>query len=126
MNMNTLLWILQAILCIKFFTAAITHAFQRNKPTMRYAIQKMGSSARLILSLVAALMLIGAIGVVLPAVSGALAWLAPLAAALLAVMEILSILFHLKFREKPMPYVGVILFVMSAFVAYGRWVLSPL
>ena len=126
MNMNTLLWILQVILSIKFLSSAITHAFQQNKPTMQEAMRKMGSSAPPVLSIIALLMFLGSIGLVLPAVSGFLAWSAPLAAAWLAVMNILSFPLHLKFREKPMLFAGVILFAMSAFVAYGRWVIAPL
>jgi hypothetical protein len=126
MNMNTILWIAQIILAIKFLSAAFSHAFQQDKASMRYAIQKVGSSAKPILSLFAVLMLIGAVGIILPAISGSIAWLAPVSAAGLAVMNIVSILLHQKFREKPLPFVGIILFVISAFVAYGRWVISPL
>jgi len=37
-----------------------------------------------------------------------------------------SIIFHIKYRENPKVFAGVILFAMTAFVAYGRWVLVPL
>ena len=66
------------------------------------------------------------IGLVLPAFINSLAWLAPLSAAGLAGLNLISLLLHLKFREKPMLFAGIILLALSAFVAYGRWILSPL
>lgn len=124
--MDTLLWILQAILSFKFVSAAFTHAFQSTKPTMQQSIQKMGSSARLVHSIFAFLMVVASISLVLPAFINSLAWLAPLSAAGLAGLNLISLPLHLKFREKPMLFAGVILLALSAFVAYGRWILSPL
>jgi len=48
------------------------------------------------------------------------------AAALLAVMMLASIGFHLASREKPKIVADLILFAMAAFLAYGRWVIAPL
>jgi len=53
-------------------------------------------------------------------------WVTPLAAAFLAVMLLISIGFHLNCRETPKVWVLLILFVLSGFVAYGRWYLAPL
>lgn len=51
--------------------------------------------------------------------------LAPWTAAVLAVMLLASIAFHIKCRESSKAWVSLILFAMAAFVAYGRWVLAP-
>lgn len=60
-----------------------------------------------------------------PAAAGMLAWLTPWSAALLALMMLLAAGFHTACRESPKTAVGLILFAVAAFVAYGRWVIAP-
>jgi uncharacterized membrane protein YphA (DoxX/SURF4 family) len=124
--MNTLLWILQIILCIKFISVAFTHAFRRDKEEMQAAIHKLGSPARPLLTLAALGMVLSAIGLVLPALSPALAWLVPWAAAWLALMLLVSIGLHVLSRKSPKIWVSLILFTLSALAAYGRWAIAPL
>jgi len=125
MNMDIVLWIAQIILAIKFISTAFTHGLRQDKDSMRQGIQKMGASTRPVLYGSAAVLLLGSLGLILPAAVKPVAWLAPLAAAVLAVMMLLSIFFHLKCREKPLIFADVILLAISLFVAYGRWVLAP-
>ena len=73
----------------------------------------------------AVVMFIASLGLILPAVLGSLTWLTPFAATVLALMMGISILLHLKSREKPLVFADIILFVLCAFVAYGRWVIVP-
>jgi apolipoprotein N-acyltransferase len=47
------------------------------------------------------------------------------AAALSAVMLLVSIYFHVRFREKPKVFVSIVLFSFSVFVIYGRLILAP-
>jgi hypothetical protein len=68
---------------------------------------------------------LGAVGLILPAATGILTWLTPLAAALLALMMLLSIGFHVACRDTLNIVVGLVLFALAAFVAYGRWVIAP-
>jgi uncharacterized membrane protein YphA (DoxX/SURF4 family) len=124
--MNTALWILQIILCIKFVSVAFTHAFRRDKVEVQQAMQKLGAPARPLLTLAALGTFLGGVGLVLPTMSAALAWLVPWAAALLALMTLLSIGLHIASRESPKIWVSLILFVLSAIVAYGRWAIAPL
>jgi hypothetical protein len=124
--MNTFLWTLQIILCIKFISVAFTHAFRRDKAEMQGAIHKLGSPARPMLTLAALGMFLGAISLVLPAIIPALAWLAPWAAAFLALVLLASIGLHVLSRERPKIWVSLILFALAAIVAYGRWAMVPL
>ena len=124
--MNTFLWILQAILSIKSITVAVSHGMQQDQEEMRKGIQKMGPIARPLLILIAVLTLLGAVGLIVPAALGVGASIQPLAAALLAVMMLGSIGFHMRCRDKPAIFADVILFAMAAFVAYGRWAIWPL
>lgn len=124
--MNTVLWILQVILCIKFVSVAYTHGLRRDKVEMRQAMQKIGAAAPPLLTLVSLGMFLAGVGLILPAAREAVSWIAPWAAALLAVMMLASIGFHLASREKPKIVADLILFAMAAFLAYGRWVIAPL
>jgi ABC-type transport system involved in cytochrome c biogenesis permease subunit len=124
--MNTILWALQIILAIKFLSAAYTHVFQTDRPNWRPGIQKMGARARLVLTVSAVCSVLGAVGLILPAATGILPWLTPLAAALLALLMVRGIVFHLGCRDRANVVAGVVLVILSAIVAYGRWVLVPL
>jgi hypothetical protein len=125
-KMNTFLWALQVILALKFGAVAYTHLFRTDQPQWRAGVQKLGARARLVLTVSAVCCLLGAIGVILPAATGILTWLTPLAAALLALLMVRGIVFHVRCRERPSVLVGVVLVALAVLVAYGRWVLVPL
>ena len=124
--MNTALWFLQAILSIKFISVAFTHGIRHDQAQMQQGIQKMGQIARPLLIVIAMLMLVGAASLIVPAAFRVLTWMTPLTAAILAGLMLCSIVFHINCREKPAIIADLILFAIAAFVAYGRWVISPL
>jgi hypothetical protein len=70
--------------------------------------------------------ILGALGLILPAATGILPWLTPLAAAALALVMLLAASFHATRREYPNLTGNLVLLLVAAFVAYGRWVLAPL
>lgn len=123
--MNIFLWALQIILAIKLITAAITHGLQKSKTTMQQAAEKMGKYSRFWHVLIAILTLLAAIGLILPAWLGIYTQLVIGSAVLTAFMMLASIFFHVRFRDKPMIFVSVILFAFAIFIAYGRLFLSP-
>jgi hypothetical protein len=123
--MNTFLWALQIILAVKLLTVTLNHGLQQGKPSMQEAAQKMGPISHPLLIGVAAAALLGALGLILPGLLSAAAWITPLSAAPMAVMLLVSIFFHVRSREHPKIFVSLILFAFAAFVAYGRWVLVP-
>lgn len=125
MKIDTMLWVLQFILALKYLTLAVSHGLQHHKPTMQQAIQRMGAFIRPWLAGIAILMILCALGLVLPAFISGLAWLAPLSAAVLTVMMAISFILHLKSRTTPLIFTDFILLALCAFVAYGRWVLAP-
>ena len=124
--MNTLLWILQAILAIKFLTVVINHGLVPNAEKMQRGRQRLGRWAKPVLLLVSLGALLGAVGLLFPAFIHSMAWLTPWAAALLAGMSLASAVIHRSCRDTPKTWVSLILFALAAFVAYGRWVLAPL
>lgn len=69
---------------------------------------------------------LGGVGVILPALTGILPWLTPLAGALLALLMLLAAGFHLVRREYPNIVFNLVLLALAAVVAYGRFALVPL
>ena len=75
--------------------------------------------------LIGALEVLGAIGVVAPALTGILPWLTPLAALGLVLTMIAAALTHLRRKEYGNIAVNAVLLVLAAFVAYGRFFVLP-
>ena len=123
--MNIVLWALQIVLGLKFVSVAYTHGLRPDETKMQRGVQRLGTLARPLLTLIALGAFLGAVGLILPATTGILTWLTPLAAALLALMMLLAVGFHVACRETPNIVVGLVLFALAAFVAYGRWVIAP-
>lgn len=124
--MSTFLWIIQFILGIKFLSVIISHGIHPDPDKMRLGTQKWGGLIHVLLGFIAALSLLTSVGLVLPFFIRSLGWLVPWAAALLALMNLAAIGFHLSCRETPKVWVSLILFALAAFTAYGRWVLAPI
>lgn len=124
--MDVVLWIVQVVLAIKFLSVVVSHGIRPDPVKMEPGRQRLGKAAPAILIAASGGAFLGAVGLVLPAVSQALAWLAPWSAALLAGMLLAAIFLHLGCRDGRSVAVGVVLLGLSALVAYGRWVLAPL
>ena len=123
--MNSVLWILQIVLGLKFVSVAYTHGLRPDETKMQRGVQRLGTLARPLLTFIALCAFLGAVGLILPAATGILTWLTPLSAALLALMMLLGVGFHVACRETHNIVVGLVLFALAAFVAYGRWVIAP-
>lgn len=63
---------------------------------------------------------LGAIGLILPLLTGILAWLTPLAAIALVAVQVLAIGFHVMRKEPQILPANLVLLVLAAFVAWGR------
>lgn len=64
---------------------------------------------------------LGAIGLVLPALTGVAVFLVPLAAAGLALMMVGAIVVHLRRGERQAVVVPVVLLVLALFIVWGRF-----
>jgi hypothetical protein len=121
--MNVFLWALQIILALKFGPIILTHSLRPNETKMRR--ERLGALAQPVLHLASACTLAASVALILPAATGILTWLTPWSAALLALVMLVGVGFHLACRESPNVVPGLVLCVMAAFVAYGRWALAP-
>ncbi len=119
--MNIVLWIVAAILALAFLAAGLMKIAQ---PKDKLAASGMGwtedFSAGAIKAIGAAEVL-GAIGLILPAITNIATILVPLAATGLAIIMIGAIIVHSKRGEKQMVIANAVLGVLAIFVAIARF-----
>ncbi len=123
--MNTVLWVLQAILAIKLVATAFSHALQHNLDTMQEAIGNFGPAVPTLYTAAGGMLLSG-IALLFPAVIQLPIPFVPYAAGAAALMFLGSMVLHLKARDEPKLFVSGILFVISLFLMYGRLTLVPI
>lgn len=120
--MNVVLWIVQVLLGLAFLGAGSFKTFQyeRAKTQMNW----IPDVSRNLVAFIGIAELLGGLGLILPALTGTLTWLTPLAGAGLALAMLLAVGFHIR-RSDGQIAPSAVLFVLTAFVAYGRWVIAP-
>ena len=121
--MNVLLWIAQVVLAVLFIVAGVAKAFQIEKVKER--LPWMKDVSKELVTFIGVAEILGGIGVLLPALFKTATVLVPLAALGLAVIMILAAGFHAKRKENKSIVINAVLFVVAAFVAYGRWFVVP-
>lgn len=121
--MNVLLWILQVLFGLAFLGAGSFKAFQYERAKTQMAW--IPAVSRNLVAFIGVAEILGGLGLILPALTGTLAWLTPLAGAGLALVMLLAAGFHLQRRENAPVIPNIVLFALTAFVAYGRWVIAP-
>ena len=123
--MNVALWIVQILLALMFLFHGYTMWFPSESLSqggMAYIFAIPPTFRRLI----GTAELLAAVGLILPALTGILPVLTPLAAVGLVVLMLSAAIFHIPRREYPNVAFNLILLALAAFVAYGRFVLVPL
>ena len=121
--MSIALWVAQGLLAVAFSAAGATKLAQpREKLAKNMAwVEDFSQSA---VRLIGTVEVLGAIGVVLPALTGILPWLTPLAAVGLVLLMVGAALTHLRRKEYGNIAMNAVLLVLAAFVAYGRFFLA--
>jgi putative oxidoreductase len=118
--MNIALWIAQGLLAAMYLMAGSMKTFQtaKAKEQLPWAKNRPDSFVRF----VGISELLGALGLILPMVTGILAWLTPLAAIGLLLIQLLAIFTeHLPKKEYNVIPINVVLIAISVFIALGRW-----
>ncbi|HEY9075234.1 MAG TPA: hypothetical protein VIO61_01735 [Anaerolineaceae bacterium] len=123
--MDIVLWVIQVILAVKCLTTALSHGLQPGKEVMRQSIARFGAGARSLHLAAAILLLCASLFLLLPAIVRPLGGLLPYVAGLTAVLMLVSIPLHVKSREDPKLFAGLILLALAVFTVYGRLVLAP-
>ena len=120
--MNIALWIAQGLLAALYLMAGSMKTFQVSKAreSMTWTQGRSDGFVRFI----GIAEVLGALGLILPIVTGILAWLTPIAAVGLSLIQLLAIFSeHLPKREFNIIPVNVVLLGLSIFIVIGRWIL---
>jgi uncharacterized membrane protein YphA (DoxX/SURF4 family) len=123
--MHTILWILQIVLAVAMLGAGLMKTMKSRaelQPKMAWVKDFTDQQVRLI----GLAEIVGAVGLVVPAYTGILPILTPIAAAALTVLMVGAVAVHIKLKEGPMAVPGAVLAGIGAFVTIGRLVLVPL
>jgi putative oxidoreductase len=118
--MNITLWIVQILLAAMYGMAGSVKTFQtaKAKEQMPWAKNRSDSFVRF----VGISELLGALGLILPLVTGVLPWLTVLAAIGLILIQLLAIFAeHLPKKEYNVIPVNIVLATLAIFIVIGRW-----
>jgi uncharacterized membrane protein YphA (DoxX/SURF4 family) len=118
--MNVVLWILAGLLAVAFLFAGLTKLTQPKEKlatTMGWVEDFSPGTVKLI----GALEVLAAIGLVLPAALDVVPVLVPLAAVGLIALMVGAAITHARRRENPMIAINVVLLLLAAVVAWGRF-----
>jgi DoxX-like family len=117
---NLALWIVAIVAALAFAAAGTTKLTQprdKLKQQMGWVEDFTPNTIRFI----GAMEVLGALGLILPAVTGIATVLVPLAATGLAIVMILASTVHVRRGEPKVLPVNIVLFLLAAFVAVGRF-----
>lgn len=117
--MEIALWIAQILLALLYGMAGSLKTFQVEKVRQQMPWAKDRSDG--FIRFVGVSELLGALGMILPLLTGILPWLLPLAALGLAVIQVLAIFAeHLPKKEYKVIPVNVVLLALAIFIIIGR------
>jgi uncharacterized membrane protein YphA (DoxX/SURF4 family) len=120
--MNIVLWVAQILLAAMFGMAGVLKTFQTAKAREQLPWAKDRSDG--FVRFVGTSELLGALGLVLPLLTGILPWLTVLAAIGLTLIQVLAIFTeHLPKKEFNVIPVNLVLAAIAVFIVFGRWTL---
>jgi uncharacterized membrane protein YphA (DoxX/SURF4 family) len=119
--MNTALWIIQGLLAAMFAVAGLTKLTQPKEKLENQMPWTKDFSMNTI-KFIGLSELLGAIGIIIPWLTGIAPILTPVAAlGICLIMVLATITVHLRSKEYKQAGMNTILFFLAAFVAYGRF-----
>lgn len=121
--MNILLWILQILLGLYFFAIGVMHfVIPPNLPPPMHWMYELPAWLHYVSGTAE---ILGGLGLILPAVTRIQTRLVPLAASGLTLVMVGAMVYHIPRGEAQNIGFNLVLALLLAFVAYGRWKLSP-
>ena len=123
--MGIALWIVQVLLAVAFLGAGATKLSQP-KEKMAKNMAWVEDFSQPTVRLIGALEVVGAIGLVLPALTGIVPWLTPLAALGLVLLMAGAVYTHLRREEGSAVVPPAVLLLLATLVAVGRSFVLPL
>ncbi|MDO9486247.1 MAG: DoxX family protein [Actinomycetota bacterium] len=123
--MNTALWIAAGLLAAAFLVTGILKLTQP-KEKIRESLGWVDDFSPRQVKAIGAVEVLGAIGLIVPGITGVAPVLVPIAALGLALVMIGAAVTHIRRGEVPLVIVNLVLFAMASFVAWGRFGSYPL
>jgi uncharacterized membrane protein len=121
--MNKALWLIQILLAVFFFVTGVIHfVLPAGLPQQMSWMYDLSTPLHLFSG---GAEILGALGLVLPALTRTQTRLVPLAALGLTVVMLSAVIFHVMRGEYSNIIMNTILGLLCAFVAFGRWQLAP-
>jgi uncharacterized membrane protein len=117
---NVVLWILPWLLAVAFAVAGVLKATQP-KEKLAQQMPWVEDFSQATVRFIGVAEFLGALGLVLPALTGIAPILTPLAATGIAVIMLLAALVHTRRKEPSGVATTVVLLVLAAIVAWGRF-----
>ena len=122
--MNILLWVLQVLLGISFFVPGIVHFIvPPGLPAPMAWMYELSPGLHYFSGMAE---ILAGLGLILPGITRIQTRLTPLAALGLVFVMVGAAIWHVMRGEFENIVMNIILMGLAAFVAYGRWKLSPL
>lgn len=118
--MNIALWIVQILLAVAFLGSGVMKLTQP-KEKIASSMAWAADFTPPVIKLIGLAEVLGAVGLVLPAVTGIAPVLVPLAAVGVALVMVGAIITHARRGEAQMIAVNAVLLLLAVFVAWGRF-----
>jgi uncharacterized membrane protein YphA (DoxX/SURF4 family) len=122
--MSIALWVVQVLLAAAFVVSGATKLSQPKEKLLKNWAWVEDFSQRTV-RIIGALEVLGAIGIVVPALSGIVPWLTPLAALGLVLLILGAALTHLRRTEYGYITMNAVLLILAAFVVWGLFFVLP-
>jgi len=123
--MDTIVWIAQILLALAFGMAGVMKATQP-KEKLAANMGWVNDFSQNAVRGIGTVEMLGAIGLILPALTKIFPVLTPVAAVGLVLVMVGAIFTHIRRKEFPLVAVNLVLLAIAAFIAYGRFVAVPL
>jgi uncharacterized membrane protein YphA (DoxX/SURF4 family) len=123
--MNVVFWVLQGLLALVFLMAG-SMKMLRSKEQLAAMMKWVEDFTPGVIKLIGALEFLAGLGLVLPALTGILPWLTPLAAAGLVLVMLGASLTHARRKEFSAIGTTGVLLALALIVAVGRFWITPL
>jgi hypothetical protein len=123
--MNIALWAIQGILALTFLLAGFMKTFMP-LATLKKSLSWVNSTPAIYVRLLGVAELLGAIGLILPGITGILPWLIIAAAVGAAIVMVGACIVHASQREYSTIIVTGVLLLMAVLIVVGRLAFVPL
>jgi uncharacterized membrane protein YphA (DoxX/SURF4 family) len=119
--LNVALWISQVLLAIVFFYSGAMKSTKTEKELVAMGQTGVENLSGSLIRFIGVSEILGAVGMILPWLTGIVPILTPVAATSLGMIMILAAIVHFRRNEKTTAMQNLLILLVCAFVAYGRF-----